>query len=748
MASRTYYVGLKTGIKVLENADSGGTSWFTLPYSVSFNQTPLDVLDVKTDPSDAYKVFIAGVTTASFKGLAVSTDGGINWITPGGTWGGAISIGTTITKLSVVNSNLIYACTDKGKVLKSSNGGTVFNMLPSLPGSLGSVSITALCFSTKGRGVIGVLDSVGQSYLLETADDGVNWYILNNGLAMDISTGEEIGVINSIYFNPDQQVIVACGSKRIFKSTLSPYTSFTKVFTWPGDNGKHMTWFQNDPVSPTIRKFWAVGSGDHIISSADLFNNITTVRAYFTPPAVCNNSTSNRLNYTGAHFWDEFSGFYSVSSCRYGVTYSATPSIFAEPGDVEMTQEHTQNNAVWTQRIAPTCYSLVDCLTGTTYISNSNLASSVGKVVKFSTQGSQNPNCFTVSQLPSSGNYQGAIQVTVTNTFTSCVICTSNCFNLVNCDPDKSDDIIVIPITVSYFNDKIDKYVKLQGCDDCYRVVLTTNCVIPANQQGVNYVNQIEDIYDTCQLCQGTQVPGPFVLHQRRVKPGFYTPGCPPEYTVKTSCMYAEQAYDEMVAIRYGITICCDHDIDKWDIKKQLLELNAIYDPALCTPSVIECLPPCNPEAYVTAPIYIVPPCQEPEDVTGILTVLDPCPAPVPASVTPTIGFGTPPSAKCYYAYVFASVSATPTMTAITVNGVNINLTGSVTVPMTNAAFQFQFINAMSAEGYYVSGVTVTGSNTLGFNILISNFAGGTPQSFVHNGNGAPSTVALFNQPC
>lgn len=76
--------------------------------------------------------------------------------------------------------------------------------------------------------------------------------------------------------------------------------------------------------------------------------------------------------------------------------------------------------------------------------------------------------------------------------------------------------------------------------------------------------------------------PTPFTLHTRKVKPGYDTKGCPPEYTEKVLCNYAEQAFDEMAKARYGIKICCEKDFDYWDIKKQILELKALYDEDIC----------------------------------------------------------------------------------------------------------------------------------------------------------------------
>ena len=48
-----------------------------------------------------------------------------------------------------------------------------------------------------------------------------------------------------------------------------------------------------------------------------------------------------------------------------------------------------------------------------------------------------------------------------------------------------------------------------------------------------------------------------------------------------------------MVVVRYGITICCDLDLDSLDIKKQELDLRTIFDPNLCETIVPECIT-CN----------------------------------------------------------------------------------------------------------------------------------------------------------
>ena len=93
-------------------------------------------------------------------------------------------------------------------------------------------------------------------------------------------------------------------------------------------------------------------------------------------------------------------------------------------------------------------------------------------------------------------------------------------------------------------------------------------------------VPSVTENFATCVDClPKPPAPLPVNLIQRRVKPGYDTPGCPPEYTEKVLCTFSEAAYDEMVKVRYGITICCDEDIDAWDVKRQILELKAIFDP-------------------------------------------------------------------------------------------------------------------------------------------------------------------------
>jgi hypothetical protein len=262
----------------------------------------------------------------------------------------------------------------------------------------------------------------------------------------------------------------------------------------------------------------------------------------------------------------------------------------------------------------------------------SNIASLAGQtVIDVIINGSVDPSCWTVSGpltcVSLTTSTVNTLSVTVT---TGCQSDTcTECYKLIACEPatDNNGQVYFPSITV-YSNDidfDLEDYLykvfqfnddSLQGfCPGkCFYLTKSTVCNPPIAFP----INASYSLFDNCEEC----LPKcPVELNTRSVKPGFYTPGCPPDYTVKTSCMYAEQVYDEMVAVRYGITICCDHDIDKWDIKKQLLDLKSLFDECLCASAVCPtCVAPCNVEASVL--IYVediippppAPPCYPPSN--------------------------------------------------------------------------------------------------------------------------------------
>jgi hypothetical protein len=79
------------------------------------------------------------------------------------------------------------------------------------------------------------------------------------------------------------------------------------------------------------------------------------------------------------------------------------------------------------------------------------------------------------------------------------------------------------------------------------------------------------------------ETPAPIIqpvplLNTRFVAPGYKTPGCSPEYTERINCAFGKLMYDKMLVSRYGITPCCEDTDTDWQIKKALLDFEAIKD--------------------------------------------------------------------------------------------------------------------------------------------------------------------------
>lgn len=103
----------------------------------------------------------------------------------------------------------------------------------------------------------------------------------------------------------------------------------------------------------------------------------------------------------------------------------------------------------------------------------------------------------------------------------------------------------------------------------------------------------VTDYFSTCVECLTVKPTTIEEVKKRSVSPGYNTPGCLPDYYDKVSCKFSESLYQEVIKKRYGIDFCCENDTDKWDIKKELLDLAAITDPniceTICPTDVVEC---------------------------------------------------------------------------------------------------------------------------------------------------------------
>ena len=54
----------------------------------------------------------------------------------------------------------------------------------------------------------------------------------------------------------------------------------------------------------------------------------------------------------------------------------------------------------------------------------------------------------------------------------------------------------------------------------------------------------------------------------------------------KISCKSSQALYRNVLNLRYGISNCCPEEDEYWLIKKELIDLAALYDPAYpCAPN-------------------------------------------------------------------------------------------------------------------------------------------------------------------
>jgi hypothetical protein len=79
--------------------------------------------------------------------------------------------------------------------------------------------------------------------------------------------------------------------------------------------------------------------------------------------------------------------------------------------------------------------------------------------------------------------------------------------------------------------------------------------------------------------CTNGECP-PQIYPKRSVQPGYVAPICSTEKYEKITCKSAEILYKQVLTLRYGISNCCPEEDDKWLIKKQLIDLQALRDPA------------------------------------------------------------------------------------------------------------------------------------------------------------------------
>ena len=307
----------------------------------------------------------------------------------------------------------------------------------------------------------------------------------------------------------------------------------------------------------------------------------------------------------------------------------------------------------------PTCknpskYKLTNCDDSNTIVyTSSDLSAYVGQVILRG----ECPGCWLVSTID---NIPSDTIVTVTAAYLDCTECAKEYYELTDCTGYK-DPIItytdlsqylgsVIKIkycpetcwTVNATNDPTDAGIVIPEVEyvDCPECLLTFPCIcttvrndsttskdyryydcnldvqfftLAPGEKSERFCIRVWAIYypetdyiETYGNCSET-TPDiwecPAIVYPRRsVQPGYNTPACTIAKYEKISCKSADVYYKQVLYLRYGISDCCPDENDKWLIKKELIDMDALRDPNYeCTVSTCGCPPQsCSCNATIT----------------------------------------------------------------------------------------------------------------------------------------------------
>jgi hypothetical protein len=299
-----------------------------------------------------------------------------------------------------------------------------------------------------------------------------------------------------------------------------------------------------------------------------------------------------------------------------------------------------------------TAYRLENCETGQIY-TTSDLSAYVGQVVELDECG----GCWEVNEIDIQPPTDSP--VTVANSYSDCEECERDYWLLTDCDD--SENTLITYTDLSAYDGQVIRLdycpeicwivsstrlstnaqpVILEGdytdCSECFLAANPPLCrsIVPTKGGTISYVDTAGETIElavtsgvrTARLCvrvwltasfeneiiYGECVDGecPKIEYKTRsVQPGYNTPACTPQYYEKVVCNFSEAVYREVLDKRYGISNCCPQDFDKWEIKKEIIHLEALKDPDYeCSTSQGVC----NTAGYVQPNCEVVEPVPSP----------------------------------------------------------------------------------------------------------------------------------------
>jgi hypothetical protein len=183
-------------------------------------------------------------------------------------------------------------------------------------------------------------------------------------------------------------------------------------------------------------------------------------------------------------------------------------------------------------------------------------------------------SCFTVEETREPIN---AGIVTVTDSFIDCPECLET-FPCV-CNRITNQDTIAKDFT--YLDCLFEEVtINLQPNETSDKVCLI-NWVLSPEEEALVYIEHFGDCVNG--QCSAEPLP------KRKVKPGYSTPSCDIEKYEKITCKSSEIYYKQVLRLRYGLSNCCPEDEEKWLVKKELIDLDALRDPDYVCQPVTSC---------------------------------------------------------------------------------------------------------------------------------------------------------------
>jgi hypothetical protein len=259
----------------------------------------------------------------------------------------------------------------------------------------------------------------------------------------------------------------------------------------------------------------------------------------------------------------------------------------------------------------PCAYPLTNCETLSMFLVNTDLSAQVGKTVTLENI----EGCWTVGTLVPEISIT---EVVVLEEFDVCNECVEKCYLLVECNN------LLPPIKTNVdLSAQVGLYIKISSCPkNCWLVQEAFDC------EGTIVVVDPTFSFQTCEECNPPEIiTTPELIHSRKVKPGYNTKSCSPEYFDRINCAFADQVFNQIVKKRFGITPCCEDEFDKYLLKKELLDLQILYDPNICKSTCYTCKAPCGIETVLT--VYSPILCLPPQNVVSVLDIISsPCEAP------------------------------------------------------------------------------------------------------------------------